>query len=72
MANKNSRYSIRFRECDRKLIEFAKLQSNFTDTVRYLIEKEIYQNGLRDIQSVIPIVRDETFSYDTDGGDKNE
>lgn len=72
MASNSSRYSIRFRKCDKELIEFAKMQSNFTDSIRYLIEKEIHQHGYRNLQAVIPTNRDVNFFYDNDGGNINE
>lgn len=57
-----TRYSIRFRNTtDNDLIEFASLQTNFTDTIRYLIEKEIYSNGIRNLQEFIPTERDEKY-----------
>jgi hypothetical protein len=36
-------------------------QFNFNDSVIYLIEKEIYQNGIRDLSSLIP--RQRTNDY---------
>ncbi len=49
------RFSIRLK--DEKLIKFVNLQSNLTDTIRYLLEKEISQNGIRDLQQIIPSKR---------------
>lgn len=44
-----------------EVLEFANIQSNFCDTVRYLIEKEISENGIRNIQKFIPPVRDAEY-----------
>lgn len=41
-----------------QILEFLKLQSNFNDAIRYLIEKDISENGVRDIVKYIPAVRD--------------
>jgi hypothetical protein len=42
---------------------WIELQDNFNDAVIYLIEKEIYSNGIRDLSSLIPKKRsDEYFS----------
>ena len=52
--NIKTRYSIRFRDNDNELMKFASAQTNFTDSVRYLIEKEIFENGVRNLQEYIP------------------
>jgi hypothetical protein len=44
-----------------EVLKFANLQSNFNDTVRYLIEKEIAENGIRNLQQFIPPIRDKEF-----------
>lgn len=52
-------FSFRIRNgADPRVIEFANIQSNFSDTVMYLIEKEIAQNGVRNLQKFIPLDRD--------------
>ena len=50
-------FSIRFKKLNKKVLEFANLQSNFSDAVSYLIEKEIAENGLRDLSDFIPAKR---------------
>jgi hypothetical protein len=58
--NKNiKRFSIRLK--DESLIEFVNKQSNLNDTIKYLIEKEIFQNGSRNLQNFIPAIRDEKY-----------
>ncbi len=56
---KSKRYSIRLN--GESLIEFAEKQGNFTDTIKYLIEKEIFQNGIRDLQTIIPTKRSDEY-----------
>lgn len=53
------RYSIRLNNDN--LIKFADMQSNFTDAIRFLIEKEISKNGIRNLQKIIPAKRDEKY-----------
>ncbi len=53
------RYSIRLNNDE--LIEFANKQSNFTDTIKFLIEKEIYYHGSRNLQEIIPGKRDKKY-----------
>lgn len=58
-------FSFRLRNgADPRVIEFANIQSNFSDTVMYLIEKEIAQNGVRNLQKFIPLDRDILDSAD--------
>ena len=53
-----NQFTIRFKNTvDPRIIEFANLQDNFSDTILYLIEKEIGENGIRNLQTVIPPVR---------------
>ncbi|MGL5381743.1 hypothetical protein [Clostridium sp.] len=50
--------TIRFKkDVDKRIIDFASMQENFSDTVLYLIEKEIAANGMRNLQEHIPGVR---------------
>lgn len=49
------------KEEDNRIIEFIETQSNLNDTIRYLIEKEVYTNGIRDIVKYIPAMRDEEY-----------
>ncbi|WP_034869095.1 hypothetical protein [Clostridium lundense] len=69
------RYSFRFHKDDNSLIEFAEKQTNFTDTIRYLIQKEIYENGIRNLQEHIPTTRDDEYFKkikNEHGGDSHE
>ena len=51
-------FSVRLKKGVHPLvIEFTNKQTNFTDTVLYLIEKEIAENGVRNLQEHIPAVR---------------
>ncbi len=52
-------YSFRPRQDEAEEIkEFLMKQSNFGDAIRYLIEKEILENGIRDMSKHIPAKRD--------------
>lgn len=39
------------------ILKFISIQENFNDTIRFLIEKEIYENGIRNLQEHIPSKR---------------
>ena len=39
---------------DNRLFEFSEIQDNFSDSALFLIQKEIYENGIRDLAEVIP------------------
>jgi hypothetical protein len=39
------------------IISFIEKQSNFNDAIRYFIEKEIAENGIRDLSNYIPAKR---------------
>lgn len=57
-AKIRSQFSVRFKNTvDPRVLEFANCQSNFTDTILYLIEKEIAENGVRNLQQHVPLVR---------------
>lgn len=43
------------------VIQFINLQSNFSESMTYLIEKEIYQNGYNDLIYHIPIIRSNDY-----------
>lgn len=48
-------YSFRFKKnVDPRVKLFPLLQDNLNDTITYLIEKEIAENGLRNLQMFIP------------------
>ena len=55
---------IRFKNGVRQaILDFVKEQSNLSEVVTYLIEKEIYENGIRNLVEYIPMIRtDEYFS----------
>lgn len=59
MKNGVKRFSVRLKNDE--LIEFVNKQSNLNDTITYLIEKEIAENGIRDLQNVIPAKRDKNY-----------
>lgn len=48
-----------------EIIDFLIEQTNFNDAIRYLIEKEVIDNGIRDIVKFIPSVREIKTSLDT-------
>lgn len=55
-------FPIKFKKNEREdILEFANMQTNFNDTIRYLIEKEIAENGIRNLQEFIPPVRDKSY-----------
>lgn len=55
-------FPIKFKKNEKtEILEFANMQSNFNDTIRYLIEKEIAENGIRNLQEHIPPVRDNQY-----------
>lgn len=74
MRNKKeiqSSFSIKFKEnTDNRVLKFVAMQSNVTDTILYLIQKEIAQNGIRDLQTIIPRIRDIDNFFDENSQDK--
>ncbi|MBD2870271.1 hypothetical protein [Paenibacillus arenilitoris] len=42
---------------DPLVMQWLNAQSNLMDSLRYLIEKEIYQNGVRNLQAYVPAER---------------
>ena len=52
------------------IMEWVNMQDNFTDSVRYLIENEIRENGLRNLQKYIPATR--TLEIEEKTENKNE
>lgn len=55
-------FGVRFnKNTDKRVVEFANMQTNFSNAFVYLIEKEIYENGLRDLSEHIPYKRDEEY-----------
>jgi hypothetical protein len=71
-------YTFKFSKNENLLIkEFCEEQSNFNDAVRYLIEKEIAENGVRDLSEIVPkkrsvIVSTPTTNTIKDPAEKNE
>lgn len=53
------RFSVRLKS--EELITFVNTQSNLNDTITYLIEKEIAENGIRNLQNFIPAKRDKNY-----------
>jgi hypothetical protein len=54
---------IRFKnDVNPKVLDWMEKQGNATEAIVYLIEKEIFENGIRDMELYIPIKRaDEYF-----------
>lgn len=58
-------FPIKFKVNENQIVlEFANKQKNFQDTIRYLIEKEIAENGIRNLQTIIPNERDCNYFND--------
>ena len=53
------RFSVRLKNDE--LIAFVNAQGNLNDTITYLIEKEIAENGIRNLQNIIPAKRDKNY-----------
>lgn len=45
----------------KEIVDWIKAQSNLTEAIRYLMEKEIFENGTRNLAKFIPIERDAQF-----------
>jgi hypothetical protein len=60
-AKTNNRFSIRIKYGKPDVIDFLNLQGNINDAISYLIEKEIAENGLRNLESFIPVKREKEF-----------
>lgn len=43
------------------ILEFLEIQDNLGDSIRYLIEKEIVENGVRNLQEYIPAKRNKEY-----------
>lgn len=55
-------FPVKFAKYEKvEIIDFALAQTNWNDTVRYLIEKEIYENGIRNLSKIIPKERDNEY-----------
>lgn len=57
---------------DKRIIKFLDIQTNFADTFRYLIEKEIAENGVRDLSLFIPSKRNIDFMRESLGIDNDK
>jgi hypothetical protein len=44
-----------------KVMEFVLAQTNFSEAITYLIEKELYENGSRDLMKFIPMIRSNEY-----------
>ena len=53
---KNFTYKFKKKE-DPNIISWIEAQDNITDSIRYLIEQEILNEGIRNLQEYIPAVR---------------
>ena len=53
---KNFTYKFKKKE-DPNIIAWIEAQDNITDSIRYLIEQEILNEGIRNLQEYIPAVR---------------
>ena len=63
---------IRFKNnVENDILKFTEVQSNFSDTIYYLIQKEIHENGVRNLNEIIPAVRTtKYFSQNTEVQEK--
>lgn len=52
------------------IVDWINCQSNLMDSIRYLIEKETMQNGVRNLQNHIPAER--TLSVNADSGSSTQ
>jgi hypothetical protein len=70
---KGNKKLIRFKnDVSKEFLEWTDLQSNLTEAITYLIEKEIFENGLRDLVNFIPIRRTDEYFESFLGKEKNE
>lgn len=61
MADLKKQFSLYFKKDLTNVLEFANMQTEFSDVMTYLIEKEIYENGLRDLSEIIPRKRSNAY-----------
>ena len=67
MASKSKELKkiVRFKNgVNPKVMEFVLAQTNFSEAITYLIEKELYENGLRDLVKYVPMLRTTEY-FDT-------
>jgi len=63
---------IRFKKnISNEVIDFIKSQKNFSETITYLIEREVFENGIRDLTEYIPIIRTKSY-FERQYGSKKE
>lgn len=53
---------------DPAIMQWLNSQTNLMDSLRYLIEKEVHQNGVRNLQAFIPMERNFSTAGSSDGG----
>lgn len=46
---------------DDEILKFANMQSNFNDTIRYLIQNHINERGIEDLANVLPSIRSKDY-----------
>lgn len=46
---------------EKEVLEFLEIQDNLGDSIRYLIQKEIAENGVRNLQEYIPAKRNKEY-----------
>lgn len=63
--NKDRRVMLTFKqETEQSCIKFIEMQDNYTNAIRYLILKEIKENGYRNLNKFIPAqVTEDYFNY---------
>jgi hypothetical protein len=65
MSNRISRPVATKKDTKEEVKEWILKQSNFSDAVIYLIEKEIYTHGIKDLSASIPKTRNENYFKNT-------
>ena len=56
------RYSVKFSvDEEREVLEFALIQDNWNDTIRFLIQKAIAEYGIVDMSQITPGKRDKSY-----------
>jgi len=54
-------FTVRFKKDNTGPEKWARMQGNLSDAITYLIEKEIAENGFRDLQEHIPVKRSPVY-----------
>lgn len=70
---KDRRVMLTFKQdTEQACIKFIEMQDNYTNAIRYLILKEIKENGYRNLNKFIPAqVTEEYFDYNYSSGNNN-